>query len=183
MPIFVIMSTTDWKKIYHELLEDVNGKRVLNHLALIGGFIVLGIILGVYVGHDINIILLVWLMGGIADYLIFGKELLYLMNRDEPYLLDGIIEERIKRITKNENDEVLDTQYFFVVEIEEITAITKNGLDDEFYSKKVGEERLEVPESMFLSFEVGDLISVVCTPDELVWAWVRENEEVVIIEE
>ncbi len=174
---------TDWSKIYHELYQDVNGNRLLYHTGLIGGFVVLGIILGMYVGHNINIILLIWLMGGIVDYLVFGKELLYLLNKDEPYLLDGIIEERIKRITTDENEEVLDVQYYFVVEIEEITAITKNGLDEEFYSRKVGNERLEVPESMFLSFAVGDFISVVCTPDEIVWAWVREDEQVIIIEE
>jgi hypothetical protein len=174
---------TDWAEIYRKLFEDVNGKRLWNHLSLIGGFVILGIILGVYVGHSINIILLVWFMGAIADYILYGKEILYLLNRDEPYLLDGTILERIKRITKDENDEIVEIQYFFIVEIEEIIAITKNGLDEEFYSKKVGEERLEVPESMFLSLEVGDTISVVCTPDELVWAWVREDDEVVVIEE
>lgn len=174
---------TDWAEVYRNLYEDVNGKRIWNHVALIGGFVILGIILGMYVGHDINIILLVWLMGGIADYVFFGKEIIFLLNRDEPYILDGMIEERIKRITKDENDEIVDVQYYFVVEIEEITAITKNGIDEEFYAKKVGEERIEVPESMFLSFETGDTISVVCTPDEIVWAWVREGDEVIVIEE
>jgi|GEM_PF-2327180 len=173
----------NWTQIYHELYRDINGNRLLNHIAVIGGFVVTGIILGIYVGHNINIILLVWLMGGIVDYLLFGKELLYLLNKDEPYLLEGVIEERIKRVTMDEHDAVLDTQYYFIVEIEEITAITKKGLDEEFYSKKVGEERLEVPESMFLSFAVGDYISVVCTPDEIVWAWVRDGEEVVVIED
>ena len=173
---------TDWAEIYRNLYQDVNGTRLRKHLILIGSFVLVGIVLGVYVGHNINIILLVWLMGGIADYLLYADELLYLLNRDEPYLLDGIIEERIKRIVYNEKDEPIETRYFFMVEIEEITAITKNGLDDDFYSKKVGEERLEVPESMFLSFEEGDFISVVCTPNEVVWAWVREDEEVVKIE-
>ncbi len=172
---------TDWAEIYRDLYEDVNGKRIWYHVALISGFVIAGIVLGMYVGHDINIILIVWVLGGIADYALFGKELIYLLNRDEPYILDGLIEERIKRITKNEEDEVLDVQYYFIVEIEEITAITKNGLDEEFYSKKVGEERIEVPESMFLSFTTGDSISVVCTADEIVWAWVRE-EEVIVIE-
>jgi hypothetical protein len=170
----------DWERIYQKMMNEINGNRLIPHLLLLGSFVFLGLILGMYIGHNVYLILLVWLIGGILDYLIYGTELLELLNKDEPYMLSGIVEQRIRKVIQDEDAEY--EEFYFIVEVEQAHTIDKNGLSPVNYPDKEGEQRLEVPESMFLSFRQGDAISVVCTPDDLVWAWIRDHEVIEIDE-
>jgi hypothetical protein len=160
-------------------MTDINGNRLMPHAILLGFFVILGLFLGIYVGHNVNVILLVWLIGAIVDYLAYGTELIDLLNRDKPYVLSGLIEQRVKKLVSDEDIEY--EEFYFIVEVEEVHTLDRNGLSPMNYPDKEGEQRIEVPESMFMSFRQGDLVSVVCTPDDLVWAWIR-GEEVIEIE-
>ena len=173
----------NWTEIYLDLMRDTKGDRLRYHLLLVAGFVLGGLLLGMYVGHNINIILLVWLMGGIANYLLFGDEIIYLLNRTPPYWLEGTIDERIKRVTYNEKKGVEEVQYYFIIASSQANVLQKDGLASENYHSKMDIERVEVPESMFLSLEVGQEVSLVCTSEDFAWAWVKENEEVICIEE
>jgi hypothetical protein len=170
----------DWVNVYHEIMRKEVGKKILPHIAILGGFIILGLILGVLANHNLTLIFLIWLIGGLVDYLIYSNEIVRILTKNQPYYVEGVITHRVKKIL-TEND-VEYEKLFFEIEVADAFILDKGGLSAVNYLDKEGDKRFEVPESMFLSLRPGEEVALVCTPNDRIWGWVNEDE-VVYIEE
>jgi hypothetical protein len=170
----------DWAVIYKQLMQDFIGKRIIAHTSILGSFVVLGFLAGVYSNHNLILMFVIWIMGGIVDYLVYRDELLKILTKRKPYLAEGVIEQRVRKVINDENQEI--EKYYFELEVREAFIIGKNGLEPADYLDKEGEQRLEVPESMFLSLRPGDEVALVCLPNDRVWGWVRDDEVININE-
>jgi hypothetical protein len=171
----------DWVSLYEEIIKEVKTSKINKHIYLLTGTFAIGIFIGLFLFKNVNLALVIGAVGFPLDYLIYQNELYYLLNLHKPYLLEGIIQKRIQKILIDETTAEKTEVFYFEIEVQEAIGFDRDGLDAMDLVEKKGTFRLEVPKSMFLSLVSGEEISVVCTPEDLVWGWVRE-EEVIRIE-
>lgn len=171
----------DWVQLYKEIIQEVKMKRLLKHTYLLAGIFCIGIFVGIFMFQNVGLVLAIGLIGFPLDYLLYGDELYHLVSMHKPYLVEGVLIQRINKILIDEKNNEETDEFYFEIEVEHATGFDKDGLDALEFTDKHGKIRLEVQESMFLSLKSGDEISVVCTPEDKVWGWVR-GEEVIIIE-
>lgn len=171
----------DWADIYSKVMVDFKGERLIPHLILIGIFVFVGIGLGMYFNHNTTLILLIWAMGAILDYLIFGRQLIDLFTKRKPYVIEGEILQRIKKsifINQEESQE-----FYFVIHVQDAFIISNQGADSMDYLDKEGIHRFKVPQSMFLSLHATSEVALVCMPNDMVWGIIKEDaDEVICIE-
>ena len=168
----------DWETVYQRLMADFKGSALIHHVGILLTFIILGLIVGVYNNNNLFLIFIIWVMGFAVDVLYFMYYLkddpARIFTKNQPYVFNGTIQQKVKKPVFEDNEE-MDT-FFFDVEIHEAYVINKNGKSHSLYYEKQGKQRIEVPESMFLSLKVGQEVSLVCEPDDFVWGLVRGNE-------
>ncbi|TAE75921.1 MAG: hypothetical protein EAZ85_01205 [Bacteroidetes bacterium] len=170
----------DWVNLHAEIMREAKGKHLLKHIYLWTITFAVGIIIGLLMFQNVGLVLA---LGGIAlplDYLLYGDELYNLITMEKPYLIEGKLLQRIQKISIDEKTEEEFENFYFEIEVVHAVGFDKDGLDALELTDKHGKIRLEVQESMFLSLQKDDEISVVCTPDEIVWGWVRDDEVIVI---
>lgn len=170
---------TDWKLIYQKLMFDFKGERLIPHLAILGGGIVLGILVGLYFNGNLNLIFLIWIAALLIDYLVFGPEIFEIFTKSKPYVLTGIITKKTKKIVIEKKEEI--DEFWFDIEVREAYTLMRNGKSEQHYYEREGLQGIQVPESMFLSLQVGQEVSLVCEPDDFAWGFVS-GEEVIKIE-
>lgn len=172
----------DWVKLYKEITQEVKTKRLLKHIYLLSGIFSFGIIIGLFLYQSVSLVLVIACIGLPLDYLLYGDEFFHLITMHKPYLVEGVLVHRVHKILIDEkNNEEFDS-FYFEIEVEQAIGFDNDGLDALELSDKKGIIRLEVQESMFLSLIAGEEIAVVCTHEDKVWGWVREDE-VIVIEE
>lgn len=135
-----------------------------------------GMVIGVY-GGDFTLAAFIFLLGaGIALlYMYYRDEYSIIFTKNKPYIALGIIQKKVKKIVQEKNGEEFEEFYFDVI-IDDAFTIGKGGRDRGGYYERKGAQRLEVPESMFLSLRVGENLDVVCEPDDFVWGVIRGDE-------
>ncbi len=162
---------TDWKRIYQQVMLDFKGKKLIPHLAILGGGIVLGILLALYKDGNLSLMLLVWIAAALIDYLVYGKEILELFTKDKPYVLVGTIQNKVKKRVIEHKEEI--DEYWFDIDVREAYALGRYSKSEEHYHQKEGLHGIQVRESMFLSLERGAEISLICEPDDFAWGVVN----------
>jgi hypothetical protein len=170
---------TDWKLTYQQLMSDFKGERLIPHLAILGGGIVLGILLGIYFGNNLNLSLLVWIAAALIDYLIYGREILEIFTKKKPYFITGIIHNKVKKVVVDRREEI--EEYWFDIEVREAYTLARYALSEHHYYEKEGMQGIQVPESMFLSLQRGEEVSLVCEPDDYAWG-IMKGEDVIRID-
>ena len=170
----------DWIEVHRRVMSDFKTDRLIPHLIIIGVFIILGIIMGMYSNHNLLLTFVVWIVGFLVDMLIFRDELLKIFTKENPYVIEGIILEKIV-INIIDGEKEYDELYF-LIDVQEAFMIDKKGRVAVNYMDKEGEIRIQVPESMFLSLKAGDFIILVCEPDDFAWG-VINGDEVIGIDE
>ncbi len=170
----------DWVSLYTEIMQESKGKHLLKHVYLWAGMASIGIFVGIFMFQNVALVLIITIMALPIDYLLYGDEGYNLITMEKPYLLEGVLVRRIQKILIDEAKDEEFESFHFEIEVEYATGFDKDGLDALELTDKNGKIRLEVQESMFLSLQAGDEITVVCTPDEVVWGWVRDDEVIVI---
>lgn len=171
----MINDNIDWVQVHQRLMSDFKTERLLYHLGLLGGCALLGLVLSYYFS-SFNLLLCFVGIGIALDYLIFQDELLEVMSKAPPYQIEGEIVQKILQKPQE------DKNFFFMLKVSAAYKLSSKGLDMFEYLEKANEQRIKVPESMFLSFKTGEDIKVVCTPEDEVWGIVRSETEVVYIE-
>lgn len=170
----------DWPLVYQRLMDDFKGRGLLIHIGIMGTALVLGMLIGFYWGGNLLLTLLFVIIGVLVDYLVLGSdEFLDLFNRRKPYLVRTLIQNRIKQRSEVEDDY---ERLIFEVFTHEAYALGRSGLSADNYYEKEGEQRIEVPETMFLSLNPGQEVHLVCMPDDYVWGILNDGE-VIYIEE
>ncbi len=170
----------DWQIVYKRLMADFKGERLLVHLLILGGFIAVGIVVEMFYRSGFQLMFVIWILGFLVDLLIFKRELIDLFTKNKPYLMEGVILKKVKKLVTEKGEEF--EEFYFDIDVREAYIISKQGKSDKQYYEKKGEQRIEVPYSMFLSLKSGQEVSLVCEPDDYVWGLVR-GDEVINIEE
>ena len=175
----------DWETVYQRLMNDFKGQSILIHVGILSTFIILGFIIGFYNNNSLLITFSIWGIGVSVDYLFFryyfqdNEPYKRIFKKEQPYVVLGTIIQKVKKPIF-EYDEEVDA-FFFDMDVAEAYTIHKKGKSHSLYYEKQGKQRIEVPESMFLSLKVGQEVSLVCEPDDYVWGLVR-GDEVINIE-
>lgn len=172
---------TDWKMVYQRVMADFKQERLTVYVGIMVAFIILGIFLEANYGGSFVLMFLVWLIGFGVDYLVithyYKDDFKELFTQDKPYVFEGVI---IKKV-KIEDEEDGFEEFCFDLNISKAFALTKSGKSPQHYYEKLGEYRIAVPESMFLSLKVGQDVHLICEPDDYAWGLVR-GDEVIRIE-
>lgn len=169
----------DWESVYPVLMTDFKGGRLIPHLAILSGALILGIILEVFFGGSLSLFALSALGGVLVDYLAFGPEILEIFTKNKPYLIRGVVARKIRRVVNDREGEF--EELWFEMNVQEAHTLHKTGLNPATFPDKEGLQEVEVPESMFLSLKVGQEVLLVCAPDDYVWGIVQ-GDEVINIE-
>ncbi|NJO01449.1 MAG: hypothetical protein HC880_06945 [Bacteroidia bacterium] len=170
----------DWSHVYQRLMSDFKSGRLIPHVAILGGAMVVGIVVGIYFDYNLNLMFIIWFMGALVDLLIYRQELLHIFTKKKPCVINGIILKKVKKLVTEKQEEY--DEFYFDILVNEAFVIDKQGRNEKNYYEKEGEQRVGVPESMFLSLKAGQEVSLVCEPDDYVWGIVRDDE-VINIEE
>ncbi|MDX2303120.1 MAG: hypothetical protein NW226_09985 [Microscillaceae bacterium] len=164
-------------------MNDFKGRSILIHVGILGSFIVVGFLVGFYNNNNLLLIFVIWFIGFLVDVLYFRIFLqddpLRVFTKSQPYVIEGVILQKIKKPVLD-RDEEIDT-FYFEIEVHEAYTLGKKGISHKLYYEKQGKQRIEVPESMFLSLKIGQEVFLVCEPDDFVWGLVR-GDEVINIE-
>ncbi len=169
----------DWPLVYQRLMDDFKGRGALIHVTILGAALALGLIVGYYWGGNLLLTLLFIIIGVLVDYLVLGpEEFLDLFNKRKPYLIRTLIQNRVKQRSEKEDDY---ERLIFEVFTHEAYVLNRSGISADNYYEKEGTQRIEVPESMFLSLAPGQEVHLVCMPDDYVWG-ILNGGEVIFIE-
>lgn len=165
----------NWQTLHHEIMQEYQQKPLSKHIWVFGIGFGLGIFFGLLLFQDLNVVLMVWLMTLALDYVLFQNELFKLLSPHPPYWLQGNLIKKIKKEWLDEKQEIIAVSYFFEIEVLESNTFSfKEGLQQK--SAKIDNQtRIEVPESMFLSFKQQDMLYLICTPNHQVYGWVQMN--------
>ncbi len=167
----------NWQNLHHEIIKEYRQKPLAKHLWVFCIGFGLGIFFGLLIFQDINLVLLIGLMTVALDYILFQNEILSLLSPHSPYWLQGTLTKKIKKQKINEQQEIEETEFYFEIEVMESHIFTfKEGLKMEIPAKIPAQIRVEVPESMFLSFKEDDFLNLVCNPNHKVYGWLQMNK-------
>lgn len=168
----------DWGLVYQRLMNDFKTEALLSHLILAGGGIIIGAVLG-YIFSKFMLFFLFIIIGVLLDFIFFGKDWTIIFTKKQPYVFKGFVKKKIKQATNIA--EKGDEKFFFIMEIIEANILDKEDKSPLDYKNKLGQQKLEVQESMYLSLQEKDYLQAVCTPFDEVWGVVK-GEQVIEIE-
>ncbi len=167
----------NWQALHHDIMRDFQQKPLAKHLWVFSIGFGFGALFGLVIFQDFNLVLAIWLMTVALDYILYQNEIVKLLSPHQPYWLQGTISKKIKKEWLNGQQMVENTMFYFEIEVLQTQIFTfKDGLQPETPAKIPTEIRIEVPESMFLSFKENDFLHLICNPAHQAYGWVQMNK-------